>query len=1632
MDQRGTILIVDDESNILDVYKSLFSEEEYALIFASNGMEALEKAKEVTPDLILLDVMMPGIDGFEVCRHLRADPQLAEVPVILVTAMFDRRTRITGIKAGADDFISKPFDIEELESRVKTITRLNRYRKILVERSKSELLIELSPEGIIILDVGGKIILVNSATKEMFGSEDEKDIVGKKLKDFVAPEQNKIFPKFLDEVMRSSSHQRIETSFVCLEGKQVPVEIIAANINWDDKPSIYIVVRDITERKLAEEALRENEEKYRSLVDNLNDVVFTVDLKGNITYVSPIAEKLSGYKPEEFINQPFFKFIHPDDLPGLMSSLEHTLAGEGEPYEYRFMIKDGTYRHVLSSSQVVFKNDHPVGLVGIIKDITDRKIGEEKMRREKERAQQYLDIVEVVLVVLNTEGEITLINRKGKKILKYEEGEILGKNWFDTCIVDDIRDEVVGVFRELIAGDSNRYEYYINCVIAKDGEERIIAWHNVVLKDEDDNVVGVLGSGEDITDRKIYQKKIRESEDKYRNLLSNIKDIVYIMDGKGNFVFCNEPLENSTGYTVEEILNKNFAEFILPSSYKDAEEIFKKQLAGEDVGAFEMQIRNKRGETVILEIKERLVWEGDEVIEVHGIGRDITERKRMFDKIKEVQQQQKALLDSIPDMAWLKDKESRFISVNQPFGRSCNVSPEDLIGKTDLDVWPRDLAERYISDDLHVMKSREIKRVEEPLEKFDGTRTWIETIKAPIFDDNGEVVGTVGVARDVTERRQIEEKLRENEERYRSLVENLNDVVFNVDLDGNFTYLSPVIEQISGYKAEDFIGKSSANFIHPEDLPGFYEMLKNGMEKKKESYEFRGIDKNGATRYMSASGRILKKDGKPVGITGIMTDVTDSRTMREELKAAKMRAEESNRAKSEFLANMSHEIRTPMNAILGFSELLLDENLTEEQRENVRTIYESGNILLTLINDILDLSKIESGKAEINEEVFYLLDLLNNTIALFNLKAEEKGLELNLEIDKDISSQIISDPDKIRQIIINLVGNAVKFSDAGKIDVSVMMGGKDDKKDQLTVSVKDTGIGIPPEKIDAIFEPFSQADASTTRRYGGTGLGLSITKKLVELLGGEIKVSSEVGKGSAFTFSVPVNTPIVDDKETESAVSKKVLIIEDEPSTLKLYKKYLQKGGFQVISSRLGKDALPLAEEHLPAIIILDLLLPDTVGWEVLRKLKKNEKTSDIPVIVVSVLPEKDRAMSLGAIDYVEKPITGRSLAKKIESLTKSKKEKIDLKIMVVDDDKPVLDFLSEMLGEEGFTTIPFNEPEAAVEFLKGGNAVDMIILDIFMPGITGFDFMGILKEDDRLRKIPIVFVTGGKISRKDMEKFEGISHTLLQKSRLTTELVVREVDTILRDMRVISHKPRAKAVEMVRDKALGKILLVEDNEVNQRLIRKILEKANYSVNIADNGAEALKMIEREKYNLILMDIQMPVMDGYEATRRIKADKRFSSIPVVALTAHAMRGDEDKVKEAGCDGYLTKPINKEELFREIEYRLRSKDEKAAEYEAEYKEEEDEELKEIYREYFNKLPEEVDKIKKAMKKGDFDQIRRTAHDLKGTGGAFGQRKISILGGQIEQAAKEEKIEVIEFLLASLSEETDVILVDLETS
>ncbi len=639
-----------------------------------------------------------------------------------------------------------------------------------------------------------------------------------------------------------------------------------------------------------------------------------------------------------------------------------------------------------------------------------------------------------------------------------------------------------------------------------------------------------------------------------------------------------------------------------------------------------------------------------------------------------------------------------------------------------------------------------------------------------------------------------------------------------------------------------------------------------------------------------------------------------------------VQAEMANVAKSEFLANMSHEIRTPMNGILGFADLLLREPLSAEQRESAEMIMSSGHSLLRLINDILDLSKIEAGRMELERTPFQAARPLEEAVVMMEPRVREKGLDIRTEVGPDVPETLIGDPARIRQILLNLLGNAVKFTQEGWITVTVSrVGSSDDEKTcVLQFSVSDTGIGIPKEKQELIFEAFRQADGSTTREYGGTGLGLTISKQFVELMGGTIGVRSEVGKGTEFRFTVPVQVldeatsaaPAPGLTEEQKEPKPMVLIVEDDEVCASLLKRMLEGHGYDVEHTMRGEDVVTKAELYRPSAVLLDLMLPDRDGWAVLRDLKETPSTETIPVIICSILQEEQKALALGAVGYIVKPPSERLLLEKLGRLIG---ETPSPHVVIIDDEASVLRKVRGLLQRERYQVACFDNGPDALAYLEENRNVHLILLDLMMPEMDGFEVLGILRSRECGRDIPVLIFTGMELTPSDRERLNEKYQGLLHKTECTPEDLYLEIARILEQQtqatRLSPEKPRESA-----RLARTKILLAEDTVINQRLVVRMLEKRGYSVVVAENGKQVLEAMEREPFDLVLMDVQMPEMDGFEATMAIREEERDTGehIPIIAMTAHAMKGDRERCLEAGMDDYLSKPIQLDDILLVVE------------------------------------------------------------------------------------------------------------------
>jgi len=701
--------------------------------------------------------------------------------------------------------------------------------------------------------------------------------------------------------------------------------------------------------------------------------------------------------------------------------------------------------------------------------------------------------------------------------------------------------------------------------------------------------------------------------------------------------------------------------------------------------------------------------------------------------------------------------------------------------------------------------------------------------------------------------------------------------------------------------------------------------------------------------------------------------------------AISIKAEElevASKYKSEFLANMSHELRTPLNSMLILAQLLTgnkEGNLTEKQVEYADTIHGSGKELLKIINDILDLSKVEAGKIEVNPEELTFADLVTSMEKKFRPVAEEKALHFTINLADNLPATFYTDEQRLTQIITNLFSNAFKFTPEGNIilDIQRPVAEIDLSRSKLrptqaiAISVSDTGIGIPKDKQKVIFEAFQQADGTTSRRYGGTGLGLSISKQLIRLLGGEIQLHSEEGKGSTFTLYIPERyaqerqaidkpsdsyhqtmiepaissqldvtekflptsrtevisslpdplyppEPLADDRDDLQPGDKSLLIIEDDRSFAKILIELTKTKHFKCLLAEDGKNGLELAEKYQPSAIILDIGLPQMDGWIVMDKLKDNPKTRHIPVHFVSGSDASQDARRMGAIGYCLKPVSIDELSnafKNIESfIAKTVKN-----LLVVVDNPEHQQAIVDLIKSEGIQATVVTTSQKAWQFLQSKDNIDCIILDVSVEQNTGIQLLEQLYSEPKLYQIPVIIYAARFLTTEEEVLLQKCADNLTIKSVRSTEQLLDETTLFLHQVASTLSKEQQQILHKVHDKqailADRKVLLVDDDMRNVFALGATIEEKGMEVIIANNGEEAMDMLDKHPdIAAVLMDIMMPKVDGYEAMQKIRAQPRFSKLPIIALTAKAMKGDKAKCIEMGANDYLAKPIDTDKLL----------------------------------------------------------------------------------------------------------------------
>ncbi|MDU0459467.1 MAG: response regulator [Geobacteraceae bacterium] len=678
----------------------------------------------------------------------------------------------------------------------------------------------------------------------------------------------------------------------------------------------------------------------------------------------------------------------------------------------------------------------------------------------------------------------------------------------------------------------------------------------------------------------------------------------------------------------------------------------------------------------------------------------------------------------------------------------------------------------------------------------------------------------------------------------------------------------------------------------------------------------------------------------------------------QELQRKADELERTSAFKSEFLANMSHELRTPLNSLLILSRLLMDNregNLNEKQIEFARTMNDAGNDLLNLINDILDLSKVEAGRLEFHYETMPLDELFAPLGAMFRPLAEQKGLGFECIRAEHVPENICIDGQRTQQILKNLLSNAFKFTAHGSVTLMACMPAEADNPlplPAIAFSVSDSGIGISTEKQEVIFQAFQQGDGSTSRKFGGTGLGLSISRQMARAMHGDIVLASHEGQGSVFTLYLPLQqvdsvggeTPAIaarissgqppsptlptgsknvavpalaDDHDLLQEGHKSILIIEDDLNFARILMDMVRERGFYALSAANGEDGLYLADRFLPAAIILDVMLPHVDGWGVMRLLKENPRTRHIPVHFLTCLEDRQKAMSMGAIGFVTKPADPDQLEEVFSTIEKAISCSVR-KLLIVEDNHAEAKSLLALLESRGVEISLAGSGDEAIALLSREH-FDCMVLDLGLSDMSGFDLLEHIRKQDENCRLPVIIHTGRSLTHEEELKLRHYTESIIIKGAKSPERLLNEATLFLHQVEGSLKPDKQRMLRASLDKETmlegKKVLLVDDDMRNVFSITSVLSGKNMLVVEAENGREALERLEEHPdVDLVLMDIMMPEMDGYETIRAIRKDSRFSSLHIIAMTAKALKGDQEKCLEAGASDYIAKPIDVDKLL----------------------------------------------------------------------------------------------------------------------
>jgi PAS domain S-box-containing protein len=1308
--------------------------------------------------------------------------------------------------------------------------------------------------------------------------------------------------------------------------------------------------------KPAKKGLRSNAQLFRSIFDNAQIGISFFSVEGREAFTNRAFQHMLGYSEEELSHlENWDKIVHPDDRASSAKRYADLRQGKLDRDEWvqHFVHRDG--RDVFTSARFSLLRDavgKPLYVASMTEDITERKKVEEERNRITQQMQLVLNFTGQGIYGINLQGNCTFINRATCEMVGYTPEEAMGHNMHD--LVHHHRSdgsiypvEQCPIYRAFKIGESCRVDDDV--VWRRDGTPIAVEYSSFPIL-EGGKITGAVVTVSDITERKRAKEALEARERLFRSIFENSQIGIGVFKIDSQEHISNRALHEMLDYTGEELSRVEQWDEMVPAEERAAcAERYAELIRGKrETDEYEQHFIRRDGRIVLGSGKFQLLRDSTGKPQyVVGLTEDITERKRTQETLREREELFRTIFENAPiGISLFKIAGAQYFT-NRALHEMLGYTHEDLssVEKWDRIVHPDERvsgAERY----AELLKgAREYDEWEQRFVCRDGRLLIADGRFSVVRDAAGNPQYLLNMTLDITKRKAAEDLLRKREEELRHanlLAETALELTkagyWHVPLDGSGWYFSSPrrTELIGDFPRPDYrypLEELFANARHGDEgtakkaQDAFYAAVEGKTSAYDSVFAYkRPVD--GRIAWIHALGHVAKQvDGKATDMYGVSQDITEFKRLERELVTAKETAEAATKAKSDFLANMSHEIRTPMNAILGMTHLALKTDLTAKQRDYLTKTKAAAQSLLGIIDDILDFSKIEAGKLDIEKTDFRLEEVLESVSAVVSQKAHDKNIEFLLAAQRDLPMDLVGDPLRLGQILINLVNNAVKFTEHGEIVVTVGLAERTFDRVNLKFSVCDSGIGMTPEQSARLFQAFSQADSSTTRKYGGTGLGLSISKRLVELMDGNIWVESNYGKGSEFYFTA----------------------------------------WFGIGSGKTKRR----------------LLIPEIAG----------------------------------------------------------------IRVLVVDDNQQAREILSDSLRGLGLRVDSVSSGEDTIRELTTADTQDpyaLVMMDWHMPGMDGLETSRIIKRGGRLKHVPkVVMVTafGREDIRVHAEEM-GIEGYLLKPVTPSTLF-----DTLVEMFGKIGHEQepsRLLRAEATSHNAAGiRILLVEDNEVNQQVATELLESAGARVTVANHGGEAVKILtegeQPPSFDIVFMDLQMPEMDGFTATRLLRVRPQLQGLPIIAMTAHAMVEERQRCLQAGMNDHVSKPIEPDALFATLMRWARPRQGQGAVTESRnVKPPNDVILPEIdgvdvagalsrvagntrlYRDLlvqFASRQAEVNvQIVTAIESGDNKLAERIVHTVKGVSGNIGLRDTSAAAGKLERALR-----VVDSTIPALAEE-----------